>query len=512
MDHAPSIYLPSVRALSSLGPSPARSRHGDTRPAGETSPCTDLPAHNLAILASPSVADVVRGLCETYHGEPGSSPGWVRRIVESRDTGYVVFPHVCRSDHHVCSKAQALPEVTLQYSRTPPFPPTKKNAGSLLLASFPTGANLPLMAPVVPTFISVESKDPRGRTVATAELTVSLSCLGAAGALFQLRVPSATTPSRPSGELGTATVSPPCCTPGVAQNNLPPTRKGHESTERPCCVAEKRGRRALTGEGAGKTPPSRGGRRGWCGRHDPGDASWTCKFNPRDGSLTEAAAPKAGEDADTVLDRALGRSENARGKPANDGEEDTRIAAGSSEYLASSKGEPAHGKASEDNGKFAAGMIEDVRCSPSSPGSCVSAAAAAAAAGAGAASTALGAAAEAGALELTAGVATSPASAVVNSEPDLVPPPLPESEGEEERFLGDAETRVGETGEEIAGPLDATDGIVTEEAHRVDAVMGRKTAGRILPGERMRIRPYVGLDVHTSEISKKWHRGESERG
>lgn len=319
------------------------------------------------------------------------------------------------------------------------------------------------------TPIRVESRDPRGRTVATAELIVSLSCLGAAGALFQLNNPTATA-SHPPRVLGTAAVVPPFCTPGIKQDNSPRARNPEsgasgdgegEETERQRVVAGKRGRYAFTGERTDQmTPPVHGDGGRSFAKQEPGDvSSWTCEFNPHDGSLTEVAASRVTEAPGIVLDAgALGLSEHAEGKRANDGEE-PGIAA----------------RPPEDNKNPAAGTFEN-RTSPSFPGSSVSVPVASKAATAAASAAAV----EAADLKLAARVATTSVPAVINSEPDRVPP-LPRSEGEG-GDSGGADTRVVQTGEEVVGALETADDFATEETARVAVLPGRKTAGRVFPG------------------------------
>lgn len=337
----------------------------------------------------------------------------------------------------------------------------------------------------------VELKNPRGRTVATAELTVSLSCLGAAGASFQLNSPAAAASSQPPGTLSTAT-DPPCCAPGVARNNPPPAQSpkpglsvdaAEGETERKSAVAPgRRGTFAFTGDRSDKMPPPRGGDGHQFGSQEACDSSsWTCEFDPRDGSLTEVVATSRvhGVTGTVGAAAALQTTEHARGKPGSGGK-DVDSAGGRAEG-APSKRERGYGRASEDDEHKPDAATDEYLDSSGSAGSFVPAIASAAAAGA--AMTPPAAKETVDLEQVSSAPSMTPISAAIDSEPGRVTPPLPASEGEAGDF-GGADTVVVETREAaIVGALDAADGVATEEAPRVSVVLERKPAGRVvLPG------------------------------
>lgn len=338
----------------------------------------------------------------------------------------------------------------------------------------------------------MESKDPRGTTLATAELTVSLSYLGAARALFQVNAPAATATAspQPPGGLGSAAAVPPCCTPaGGGPSNPQPAQSlesgrsadvEEEQAERQSAGARKRGNREVAGDRIKGTPPPLrgGGCGGWFGKQKPGGDAWTSEFNPHDGSLAEVATSKLSEAADSGLDAALDSSENAVGNPANDCED--AGAAASSSGGPSPKREQAHGRTPEDSKTPVASTNEKLH-SPSAAGSAVSAAPASA--------TAVTAATAPAAL-VTVHVepATSaPPTSISAAEPGRVPL-LPASKEEERDVGGDTNKAVVETREAAAVTLETASGITTQEPPQDTVVLERKAAGRVLPG---------ALTVHT---------------
>lgn len=169
--------------------------------------------------------------------------------------------------------------------------------------------------------------------VATADLTVSLSCLGVTGALIQhtsttsaaAAAVAAAIPSRPSEKHSTAGGAfLRCCAAGAAENTpLPPVEnpgsieradgEREKKPERQAAVAENTpgGCDFITGERAMIERPmckdcasKKGGWREPSGALAAGGDSWICAFNPRDGSLREVAAASAVKEvaADTVPD------------------------------------------------------------------------------------------------------------------------------------------------------------------------------------------------------------------
>lgn len=334
--------------------------------------------------------------------------------------------------------------------------------------------------------------------VATAELRVSLSCLGAAGTLFQLNAPTATASSQPPGMPSTAAEAQPCCTPGVTQTNRLPAHCPEPAntvdeqageTERQYAAAGKRGSCAFTGEQVDSTPPFRGsgGSRCHLGRREPGDTSWICEFNPHDGSLTEVVAtPKAHEVAGTaVLGAARENPDHTQGKLASNDGGDPGIAAGSAEGASWKREEQFTRSASSEDSKNPATATDENVDGSSSPGSSVPASTAAESAES-VASAASAVPIGTTDLKLTTTAPLTPVAAVVNSGPDQVPPLLVSEEVEEGEVAG-AGTRIVETGEGALGKDGTTDGIDIEEPQRVTTVvLGRKTAGGVLPGACIR--------------------------
>lgn len=313
--------------------------------------------------------------------------------------------------------------------------------------------------------------------VATIELSVSLSCLGAVGAWFQLHGPTATTESSPPPRKpSTSAVVPPRCSPGGAQSHSGVSvDEGVEKVEqRSAPVAGERGRCAFTGEHADTTTPSRGGVGGRLGTQEPGSVSWACEFNPRNGSLTEVVTIKVDEVTGGPV------PEHApEGKLADEGE-DAGIASGSAES-ASWKREQAHGRDSRDHDNPAAAAADIARSSGSTGSSVPVTAAASAAAVPATAGNTLD-------LEHAAIAPSTPIPAVTsNSELDQTPPPPAI-----DREKGHCDAKVIETGDEAVGQHDIADRVETEDAPRDAVVLVREAAERVLPGEFLCVRSRFG--------------------
>lgn len=158
------------------------------------------------------------------------------------------------------------------------------------------------------TFARIECKDPRGRMVAIIDLTVSLSCLGATGSLIQPNPTAAARSQAPTAH-STTTAPPECPAVAAAQQSSSPTQSSG-STERSDgeqavepAVPDALIKTSIAGSAVkdivlttALRPGSReSGQRRLNGSVPAGD-SWTCVYDPRDGSLrddvpTSAAAP-----------------------------------------------------------------------------------------------------------------------------------------------------------------------------------------------------------------------------
>jgi len=337
----------------------------------------------------------------------------------------------------------------------------------------------------------VEAKDLRGRTVATADLTVSLSCLGAVGALIRPRIATIGCVGPPE-RLGPTTTAFPRACPAEAAERAP------SPVERPGSDVRESSDAGGTLEGQ----PAAGRKRGPCGpsdgrarsdlpsvlndgnarntRHAPGYASWACEFNPRNGSLEEMAGDKAWEAEPAgvpPLEDGFLRSGETKEEVTGDGAEGDNVTDGTEEISSGAT----RAERGEEEGQENPATV----CASGHLESPLSAATEAAAAGV---------ASDIADFQLAANLGTvlarepkTPISAEMSSEHDQASPRSPDNGEKAEppsRTGGSLDAMVVEKEGEVGGGMEAVNDIMAsvEKARVTVAVKREEATGKAFPG------------------------------